>query len=420
MWWQVFQSESLNNLIREALENSPTLASAKAKLQQAQEDVNVEIGTAFYPTLDGNISVTREKFNLQSFGISFIPNPPPFTLYNIGATVSYTFDLFGGNRRELEALCALVDYQRFELIASQMSLAANIVTAAISCASLLEQIETTCAIIKLEENQLAITQRRYEAGGISQLDVLSQKTQLDQTKATLFPLEKNLEQTRHQIAIYLGKAPSEANLPEIRLEDLELPIALPVSLPSDLVRQRPDIRAAEALLHQASANIGVATANLFPKITINGNIATETTKIANLFGAGSSTWSIGPILSQPIFHGGALFAKKRQAVDAFEQALANYQETVLQGIQNVADTLKALEYDAKTLQANATTTAQSYQTYQIATRQYQAGGVGYLSLLDAQKQYYQALLTQVQSIADRYADSAALFQALGGGWWNEG
>lgn len=419
-WWEEFQSEALDQLVREALNHNPSLAKAQAVLEQAQEDVHDKIGTTFYPTVDGSISAIRQKVNLSSLGITLFPSPPPFTLYNIGTTVSYNLDLFGGNRRELEALCALVDYQKFEFIASQLSLAANVVTAAIKRASLLQQIETTQSMIELEEDQLEIIQKRYAAGGIAVLDVLSQRTLLEQTKATLFPLQKQFEQTQHQLAIYLGQIPSEASIPIIRLDELKLPCELPVSLPSQLVRQRPDIQASEALLHQACANVGVATANLFPNVAINASFATEATKISNLFGSQASAWSVGPTLMQPIFHGGSLFARKRKAIAAYQQALAAYQETVLQGIQNVADTLKALEYDAKSLEANAATTMQAFKTFEIVTSRYEAGGVGYLSLLDAQKQYYQALLTQAQAKADRLADSAALFQALGGGWWNEG
>lgn len=417
-WWKVFCSPALDQLIREALLNSPTLASARAKLMQAQEEVSAQIGSTQFPRLDGNISATREQVNLQAFGISAFPNPAPFTLYNTGVNVSYTLDLFGANRRALEALCATVDYQRYELAASQMTLAGNIVTAAIRSASLGQQIKITQNMIELQQNQLAITEKRYRSGGVAKIDVLSQRSQLAQVTATLSPLQQQFEQTRHQIAIYLGKAPSEVFIPDIDLSDLQLPVELPVSLPSALLRQRPDVQASEALLHQAYANVGVATANLYPNITITGSLATEAASISKLFGPGSSAWNIGPALMQPIFHGGALRAKRRSAIAALQQAEAAYQETVLQAIQNVADTLIALEFDAKTLQAKATATLQARDTYDITSKRYNAGGVGYLALLDAQRQYDQATLDEVQAVAARYADSAALFQALGGGWRN--
>jgi NodT family efflux transporter outer membrane factor (OMF) lipoprotein len=274
-------------------------------------------------------------------------------------------------------------------------------------------------IIALQEKQLGITLRQYHSGGVAELDVMSQKTQLAQTQANLSPLQKQLEQTRHQIAVYIGKPTSEANIPVFHLDDLHLPETLPLSLPSAMVRQRPDIQAAQALLHQASANVGVATANLLPKITITGNLATEAAQMAKLFSPHTSAWTLGPTIMQPIFHGGALRAKRRSAIAALDQAIAAYQETVLEGFQNVADTLKALAYDAKTLQARSIATTQAQDTFEITAKLYKAGGVSYLSLLDAERQYHQASLSQVQASADRFADSAALFQALGGGWWNE-
>lgn len=417
-WWQVFHSPALDQLIREGLENSPTLAIATAKLRQAQENVNQQFGSTFYPTIDGNLAVTREQINFQSFGITAFPNPPPFTLYNAGVSIAYTFDIFGANRRQLEALVAMVDYQRFELIASQLTLAANIVTAAINSASLSAQIKTTEQMIALQEKQVDVTARRYRAGGVAHIDVVSQSSQLAQTKSTLPPLQRQREQVRNQLAIYVGKAPSEITLPDISLDDLHLPTELPVSLPSALLRQRPDIQAAEALLHQACANVGVATANLYPTITLTGNFATESTSVGKLFSAGTGAWNIGPGLMQPLFHGGALRAQRRAAMAALEQALAAYQETVLHGFQNVADTLKALEFDAKTLQAKTIAATKAQERYAITTKLYQSGGVSYIALLDAEQQYYQTLLEQDQVRANRFADSAALFQALGGGWWN--
>lgn len=412
-WWEVFHSEPLSAMIAEGLANSPTLVKAQATLKQAQEEYNVQFGSLF-PTVDANLSVTREQVNLQSFGIN-IPNPPPFTLYNIGVSVAYTLDFFGANRRQLEALCAMVHYQTFEMIASQLTLAANITTAAIQHASLQAQVNTRKSIIDLQQKQFDIMEQRHQVGGVATLDLSAQKELLLQNQALLSPLQKQQELARHQLAMYMGKLPADP-IPQICLSDITLPHTLPLSLPSQLLEQRPDIQAATALLHQASANIGVATANLFPQIQITGSLATEATKISNLFGRGSSAWSIGPGLVQPLFHGGSLFAKRRAAIAAFEQAQAAYQETVLQGFQNVADTLKAIEYDAHTYQLNTQSAMEAEKVYTITLQQYQIGAVSHFALLDAQRQYQEALLNQIKAQADRLLDAAALFQALGGGW----
>jgi len=417
-WWMLFHSEALNKLVSEALAASPTLAEAEAKLRQSQEDLHAQAGSTLYPQVDGTLSATREKLDLQSFGLTSVPNVGPFTLYNAAVDVSYTLDIFGANRRELEAIRAEVDYQRFEFEAARLSLVANVVTAAIREASLRDQIATTESLIAAEDQQLVITQGRYRLGGVALLDVKSQHTQVAQTRASLPPLQKSLAQTRHQLAVYLGRPPGSADIPDIHLNDLTLPVMLPITLPSALVRQRPDIRAAEALLHQASANVGMATANRYPKIVLSAGLGSQALSASKLFGSGSEVWNVGASLTQPLFHGGELRAKQRSAVAAYDQASAAYQQVVLQSFQNVADVLRALESDAKTLHELADASAQARDAYKITVAQQQIGGVSQLALLDAERQYLQTSLQQVQATADRYADSAALLQALGGGWWN--
>ena len=419
-WWTLFQSETLDHLVSQALSASPTLVQAKAKLQQAQQDLRAQVGSTQYPQVDGTLSTTREKFGLQSFGLTSVPSMGPFTLYDAAVNVSYSLDLFGANRRELEAMRAEVDYQRFEFEAARLSLVANVVTAAIREASLREQIKTTEALIAAQGQQLAITQERYRLGGVARLDVKSQHTQTAQTRASLPPLQKTLAQTHHQLAVYLGEPPSSTDIPEVHLQELQLPATLPLTLPSSLARQRPDIRAAEALLHQASANVGVATANLYPKLTLSASVGSEAISASKLFGSGAQVWNIGATLTQPIFHGGELRARRRSAIAAYEQASAAYQQVVLQGLQNVADVLRALESDANTLHEVADASAQAREAYQITVAQQKIGGVSQLAVLDAERQYLQTSLQQVQATADRYADSAALLQALGGGWWNQG
>jgi NodT family efflux transporter outer membrane factor (OMF) lipoprotein len=261
-------------------------------------------------------------------------------------------------------------------------------------------------------------EQQFRLGGVSLPDLLAQKAQLAQTRAVLPPLEKELSQTGHQLAVLTGRLPSEAKLPDFDLDGLKLPRELPVSLPSELVRQRPDIRAAEALLHAASAQVGVATANLYPQVTLSGSFGSVATKAGDLFASGMDVWSLGAGVLQPVFHGGELTARRRAAVAAYDAASAQYRETVLQAFQNVADVLRALDADALALKAQAEAEAAARDSRDITGKQFSLGAVSYLTLLDSERQYQQARIALVQVQAVRYADTAALFQALGGGWWN--
>jgi len=415
-WWSLFHSDSLDRLVRLALDNSPTLMQAQAKLKQAQDDLNAQTGAMQYPAVNAGLSITRQQVDLASYGISNFPNPGPFTLYNASVSASYTLDIFGGNRRALEGLKAKVDYQVFELEAARQTLAANVVSAAITQASLRAKIAIAQEVMDAQGRQLAITEERYKAGGVSVLDVQNQSILLDQTRASLPPLKKQLVQVNHQLAVYLGREPAEVKIDEFDLNNIHLPEELPLSLPSSLARQRPDIRAAEALWHQANANIGVATANLFPQITLSGSFGSQRVNFGDIL-SGVNIWSIAGNLMQPIFHGGELRAKKRSAVAAYDEAAAAYKQTVLKGLQEVADTLYALDADALTLKTRTDTTDHARAGYEIAQRQYQLGGISHLALLDAQRQLLQTEMDRVQAQADRYSDTAALLYALGGGWW---
>ncbi|MRR55496.1 MAG: efflux transporter outer membrane subunit [Deltaproteobacteria bacterium] len=416
-WWTLFHSESLNALMRQALADSPSLAAAQARLREAEENLRARGGTVYYPSVDGDFSVVRRKSTGASFGQPS-SDSSSFTLFNATVNVSYTLDIFGGNRRELEALRAQVDYQRFLLEGAYLSLTANIATAAVKEASLRGQLRAAAETVSLLEKHLEIVDQQYLVGALSRSEVLAQRTQLAQVRATLPPLEKELAQTRHQLSVLTGKLPGEGGLPEFELENIELPAELPVSLPSSLVRQRPDIRAAEELLHAACAQVGVATANLYPKITLNGSIGTNAVKIEDLFSTGSSIWSLGAGLLQPIFHGGELSAKRRAAIAAHDQAIAQYRETVLQAFQNVADTLRALDFDARTLRAQADAELAARESLEMAQEQFRLGAINYLILLNAERDFQQAQSNLIQARAARFADTAALFQALGGGWWN--
>jgi NodT family efflux transporter outer membrane factor (OMF) lipoprotein len=417
-WWTLFRSEDLDRLIREALADSPTLAAAKAALRRAQENLTAQTGVVYFPAVDAKGNVSREKFSGASFGQP--GNGAIFTLYNASVDVTYSLDLFGGGRRELEALRSQVDYQRFQLEGAHLTLASNVVTAAVKEASLRAQIRSTEDIVKDLEKQLQVVERQFQLGGVSRSDVLAQQTQLAQTKVTLPPLQKALAQTRHLLAVLAGKMPGEAELPEFSLDKMNLPEELPVSLPSSLVRQRPDIRASEEVLHAASAQIGVATANLYPQITLTGSYGSESSSLDKLFSSGSSIWSLGAGLLQPVFHGGELLANRRAAVAAYDQAAAQYRETVLLAFQNVADALRALAEDARTLKAQAEAEAAARENRDLTEKQFELGGVSYLSLLNAQRQYWLAQFILIQAQAARFSDTAALFQALGGGWWNKG
>jgi NodT family efflux transporter outer membrane factor (OMF) lipoprotein len=417
-WWLVFHSDALDQLIRQALADSPTLAAAQAALREARENVRAEVGAAFFPAVDAGASVERQKFSGAAFGQPGAQGSL-FNLYNASVKVSYALDIFGGARRELEALQSQVNYQRFQFEGAYLTLTSNIVTTAIKEASLRAQILATRDILKVQEKQLDLVEHQFRVGAVSRSDVLAQQTQLAQSRATLPPLEKNLTQTRHLLAVLAGRLPGEgATLPEFELDGLNLPGELPVSLPSSLVRQRPDVQASESLLHAASAQVGVATANLYPQITLSGSYGSETTRAGNLFQNGTSVWSLAAGLLQPIFHGGELVAKRRAAVAAYDQAAAQYRETVLQAFQNVADALRALDTDATALKAQAEAEAAARATLDLTQKQFELGAVSYLSLLNAERQYQQTKINLIQAQAVRFADTAALFQALGGGWWN--
>jgi NodT family efflux transporter outer membrane factor (OMF) lipoprotein len=285
-------------------------------------------------------------------------------------------------------------------------------------ASLRKQLRATEEIVNFQKEQLQLVEKRYEAGAVSLPDVLTQQTQLAQSQAALPLLEKNLSMVRHQLTVLVGKAPAEIQLPEFDFDAMSLPQELPVSMPSALVRQRPDIKAAETVLHKASAEIGVATANLYPRITLTGSYGFASNNIGDLLDSRSILWNFGAGLLQPLFQGGALTARKRAAIAVYDQALAQYRLTVLQSFQNVADVLRTLETDAKALQARATAERAAWTSLALARRQYELGAVNYLFLLNAQREYQGAAISLIQAQAARYADTAALFAALGGGWWD--
>lgn len=414
-WWKLFGSPELDKLIRTGLSGHPTLDAAQATLRQAQENLNAQYAV-LYPSVDASLSARRQRINGAAFGNPSLPSSV-FNLYNASVNVSYSIDVTGGARRELEALQATIDFERFQLEAAYLSLTANIATTAFREASLREQIRATREIVEAQERQVQLVEKQFELGAIARSDVLAQRAQLAQTRANLPPLEKALAQTRNQLAVLIGKLPGEVDLPVLELAAFQLPASLPVSLPSDLVQQRPDIRAAEAILRQTNARIGVAQALMFPQLTLTGSYGTAATSTAKLFDPGTVLWNIGANLLQPIFHAGQLQARKRGAVAAYDQAFAQYRQAVLGAFQNVADVLLALEFDAAALKAQAEAESAARESFEVTRAQLRFGAANYLALLNAQRQYEQAKIGLAQAQAARYADTAALFQALGGGWW---
>lgn len=414
-WWTLFHSAQLDNLVKGALAGSPNLVAARATLRQAQEDLAAEQGYEF-PSVSLAPSAERERFSPAIFGGS---NPPSiFNLYNASVKISYGIDVFGGLRRQIESQRAQVEYAAYQYRGAILSLTANVVTAAVTEASLAEQVDAAKEIIAAEKKQVRIVGNQLKLGAVPRSALLLQKSQLDQARAALPPLERQLFQIRHQLAVYMGKTPQQADLPEVRLADLHLPENLPVSLPSRLARQRPDIRAAEALLHEASAQVGVATANLYPQVTLSANIGSMAVSTGALFSNKTEIWNFMGGITQPIFNGGTLRAQKKAAVAAFDKAFAQYRLTVLQSFQNVADVLKALETDAAALKADQDAVLSAKDALDLTRKQFDLGAASYLSLLTADRQYQQSRIAAIQAKAMRLADTAALFQAMGGGWWH--
>ncbi len=415
-WWAVFHSEKLNALVEQALRNNPDVSAAQAALRKAHEDLLAQEGS-FVPHIDGSAGATRQKISAAEFGQ---PNGGSYiyNLFNASANVSYTFDVWGGVRRSVEAAGAQADYERFELEATYLSLAANVVTTAIQDASLRAQVEATSEIIGADRQQLKTVEKQLSLGGVSRLDVLTQQTQLANELASLETLKKQLNQNRDLLAVLVGQLPSTPPEAQFALDDLTLPAQMPLGVPSRLVERRPDVRASEAQLHQASANVGVATANMLPQITLTGQFGGYSTTASDLFKSSSNVWSLGGSITQPLFHGGELLHKRRSAVAAYDQAAAQYRGTVLTAFRNVADALHALESDAAVLEQQNLAASAAADSLTLARKRYASGSISPLDLLVVQRTYWQARIAQLQAQAARYADTAALYQALGGGWWN--
>ncbi len=415
-WWGLFHSQPLDDLIERALKANPDLKAAQAALLVARENVLAQRGF-YYPSVTGGFTVTRAR-TAEDLSPALNANIQNYSLYTPEVSVSYVPDVFGLNRRTVESLQAQAQQARFALIATHITLSSNVAAGAIQEASLRGQIDATHELITINTDMLKILREQLHKGYASELDVAAQESQLAQVAATLPPLLKQLEQQRDALAVMAGGFPQKDFPEKFELSTLQLPKELPLSLPSKLVEQRPDVRQAEENLHAASALIGVAIANRIPSINLSADAGSSPDQIAQMFSKGNGFWDLTAGITQPIFDGGTLKHRERAAQDAFTQAAEQYRSTVLTAFQNVADTLHALNQDAEGLKAAAAAKNAAAITLELSKKQYGSGYLSYLALLSAEQAYQQAVINLVQAQANRYADTAALFQALGGGWWN--
>jgi NodT family efflux transporter outer membrane factor (OMF) lipoprotein len=416
-WWEVFHCADLDTLVALALNNNPTIEAATAALRSAREQVKAQRG-AYLPSLALSVQPTRQNFAHDLASPTFAGN----SFYDLTTTqvsVAYAPDLFGANRRTVESLVAQQDQQRFELAAARLTLASNVVLAAIQDALLREEIATTTAIVADQRETLTSYQRQHQLGQVSASDLAAQEALLAQTQATLPPLQKQYRLNRDLMSALVGRTPGEPLAVGFDFRALALPGRLPLSLPSELVQQRPDVRIAEAQLHAASAQVGVAVAARWPSLQIDGNIGGAALGLTPRFDSASNFWNIAATLTQPIFQGGTLLHRQRAAEAAYDQAAAQYRATVVGAFQNTADVLHALATDADAQETAATSQAAALRSLEIARRQLALGDVSRLAMLSAQQTEAQARLALLQAQASRYADATALFQALGGGWWND-
>jgi NodT family efflux transporter outer membrane factor (OMF) lipoprotein len=415
-WWQLFHSKALDDLVTEALKANPDLEAAQAALRVAKENTAAGEG-AYYPSLSANFEPSRQKqSNITQSNLN--NGALVYNLFTAGVNVSFVPDVFGGTRRQVEVLKAEENQQRFQLEATYLTLTSNLVASAITESSLRGQIAATEDIIKAEQQQLDILQHKNALGEAAGVDVLAQETLLRQAEQTLPPLQKQLAQQRDALAALLGRFPNAVIAETFEISDLKLPNELPLSIPSKLVEQRPDIRAAEEQLHAASADIGIAIADMLPQINLTGSTGSLAAGIGQLFTPGNGFWTLAAGVTQPIFEGGTLLHHKRAADAAYDEAAAQYRSVVLAAFQNVADTLHALDFDRRALEASAKAEQTAERNLDIVRKELALGEIDHLTLITAEQAWQQARISEIQARANRYADTAALFQALGGGWWN--
>ena len=414
-WWRLFHSAQLDGIVADAIAHNPGLDAAQASLRASQDNLRSGYGI-FYPNIDADVGATRERYTPANAG----QNSPGtvFNLFTLSTSVSYALDIFGGQRRLVEGLRAEVDVAHANEQAAHIVFAANIVNTVIAKAAYRAEVDATVQLIDLQKEQVQLGEVQAQAGTIPYSTVLSLRGQLASYQAAIPQLEQKFTQSAHLLAALTGHVPAQWTAPAVNLSDLTLPSDLPVSLPSALVRQRPDILAAEAVAHAASANIGVATAALLPNFTLTGGLEAATNSTTRLFPANGKAWSAGADATAPLFEGGTLWYKRKAAMDSYTQTMALYRQTVLGAFEQVADTLRALDHDAQTLLAQEEALAAAEQALRLVQANYRAGLATYLDVLNADAQYHQATIAEIQAVAVRYQDTVALIAALGGGWWN--
>ena len=418
-WWQLFQSEKLSALVTQSLAGNPNLAAAQAALRQAQDLYKAQ-RASLLPVVQGSFDAQRAKNPLLTLAnpTSLPQANPYYNLFTAQLNLSYMPDVFGGTRRSLEAARAGMNATRFQLIATYVTLSSNVVVTAVQEAALRGQIAATQRLLELQHMMTATVERQRALGTASELDLLAQRAAEAQTAASLPPLSRQLGQTRDALTALLGRLPADEPPETFALEDLTLPAELPVTLPSKLVEQRPDVRQAEENLHAASAEVGVALADMLPQFTISADTGSAALAIDKLFTPYTGFWSAGASLSQTLFDAGALIYRHRAAEAALDEAAAQYRAAVILACQNVADTLKALQADAAGLKASADADAAAQASFELARRQFELGTISEVALMNSEQTWQQAEIALTQARAGRYADTAGLFQALGGGWWN--
>ena len=410
-WWKLYRSKELDAVVSEAMINNPSLQAAQASLRMSYDNLRAGYGI-FYPQASLDAAASRQKFSPERFG-SNAPGPI-FNLVTLSASVSYALDLFGGEHRLIENLQSQADQQRAIMQGSYLALTGNIVNTAIAMAAYRDETELTQEMIALQKEEIAIAEKQSKAGVAAYSTVLALQGQLSLLDASLPLLQQKLSQSEHLLANLAGHEPSEWQPPEFTMDDLVLPEKLPLSLPSELVRQRPDILAAEAGMHAASASIGVASAAQFPSFTLSASFGQNSTSMNNLLARNGSFWSAGPDIATPLFDGGTLAARKQGAIDAYRQSQALYRQIVISALTQVADTLRALEHDAEVLLAQSQGMQAAKDALHLAKINYQAGTVNYLQVLNSEMQYHQARVGYLQACAQRLQDTTAFFVALGG------